>query len=292
MHNPSPLRYPGGKCKFYPVVRDILRLNDLLGTTYIEPFAGGAGLALRLLFSGDVNRIIINDYDPHIYAFWYAALKHSEALCDLIDQIPVDIAERERQKTIYSNCDLSHPLQLGFATFFLNRTNVSGVLNGGVIGGNAQAGEYKIDARYDKPALIAKIREIANYRENILLLNSDAVKLFSYSEVKNTRNTFVNFDPPYVTKGARLYKNSFGQEDHLALARHILKIQRKWIVTYDVSPLILKAYSACRIGYLNVSYSLRDKKSAQEYIIFGNSLRMPESILLANDALHFKENAK
>ena len=252
------------------------------GSTYIEPFAGGAGLALRLLLSGDIARIIINDYDPHIYAFWYAVLNDSVALCDLIECTPVNLAQWNEQKVIYSNCDQSNLLKLGFATFYLNRTNVSGVLNGGVIGGKKQTGKYKINARYDKPSLIAKIRKIADNRDKISLYNSDARKLFSLSTVRNTRNTFVNFDPPYVTKGARLYKNSFKLTDHIALAKFILKCSRKWIVTYDVAPIIRTTYSSCRIGYLDVSYSVRNKKSAQEYIIFSNSLQIPESITRVN----------
>lgn len=282
MPNPSPLRYPGGKCEFYPTIKEILCLNEMQGSTYIEPFAGGAGLALRLLLSGDIARIIINDYDPHIYAFWYAVLNDSVALCDLIECTPVNLAQWNEQKVIYSNCDQSNLLKLGFATFYLNRTNVSGVLNGGVIGGKKQTGKYKINARYDKPSLIAKIRKIADNRDKISLYNSDARKLFSLSTVRNTRNTFVNFDPPYVTKGARLYKNSFKLTDHIALAKFILKCSRKWIVTYDVAPIIRTTYSSCRIGYLDVSYSVRNKKSAQEYIIFSNSLQIPESITRVN----------
>lgn len=282
MSNPSPLRYPGGKCKFYPTIKEILRLNELQSSTYIEPFAGGAGLALRLLLSGDVARIIINDYDPHIYAFWDAVLNHSAALCDLIECTPVNPAQWNEQKAIYSSCDLSNLLRLGFATFYLNRTNVSGVLNGGVIGGKNQTGKYKMNARYDKPSLTAKIRKIADNRDNISLYHADARELFSLSAVRNTRNTFINFDPPYVTKGARLYKNSFKLTDHIALAKFILKCSRKWIVTYDVSPVVRAAYSSCRIGYLDVSYSVRNKKSAQEYIIFSKSLQIPESITLVN----------
>lgn len=282
MPNPSPLRYPGGKCKFYPKIKEILYLNEMQGSTYIEPFAGGAGLALRLLLSGDVSRVIINDFDPHIYAFWYSVLNNSEALCDLITSTPVDLIQREKQKAIYFGNDLSNLLKLGFSTFFLNRTNVSGVLNGGVIGGKNQDGKYKIDARFNKNALIEKIQKIANNRDNIFLYNADARELFSISSVRNTRNTFINFDPPYVTKGARLYKNSFRQEDHIALAEYILKCRRKWIVTYDVSSIIRQAYFPCRIGYLDVSYSVRDKMAAQEYIIFSNALQIPDSIILVN----------
>ena len=282
MTNPSPLRYPGGKFRFYSVIKDILCLNRIQAATYIEPFAGGAGLALQLLLSGDVARIIINDFDPHIYAFWHSVLTDSEALCDLIECTPVDLEHWNRQKEVYADCNQSNLLKLGFSTFFLNRTNVSGVLTGGVIGGKNQAGKYKIDARYDKKSLIGKIRRIAELQDNILLFNTDARDLFSLASVRHTRNTFVNFDPPYVSKGDRLYKNSFRLADHVALAKFILGCKRKWIVTYDKAPIIREAYSSCRLGYLDVSYSIHEKKNAQEYIIFSNSLKIPDSIARVN----------
>ena len=67
----SPLRYPGGKAKLYHLVRPILHENVGANSIYVEPFAGGAGLALKLLFRGDVDSLVLNDIDRNIYAFWY-----------------------------------------------------------------------------------------------------------------------------------------------------------------------------------------------------------------------------
>lgn len=278
MFNPSPLRYPGGKSKFYPFVRGILQMNGLLNSTYIEPFAGGAGLALRLLFSGDVRKIVINDLDPHIYAFWHSVLEQNEALCDLVAKTPVTMEQWAIQKNIYNCNDKNNFLKLGFATFFLNRTNVSGVLTAGVIGGKKQAGKYKIDARYNKEQLIQKIKKIVTYKENILLFNDDCIDLFSRSEIRSLKRIFINFDPPYVAKGSQLYKNSFCKKDHEILADMILRCPRKWIVTYDANPLIEKIYSTCRIGFWDVTYATSLKRNIQEYIIFKNGLKIPDNI--------------
>lgn len=285
-NNPSPLRYPGGKASFYPRIREILKINNLLGSTYIEPFAGGAGLALRLLISDDVSRIVINDIDFHIYAFWYSVLYYTDELCRLILTTKIDVVNHSRLKAIYNNGEQGDLLQSGFATFFLNRTNVSGVLNGGIIGGKNQNGPYKIDARFNKEELINRIRTIASYREKIMLFNVDGFNVLSLPGVKHLHPSFVNFDPPYVGKGARLYRNSFNTNDHLELARKILSCHRKWIVTYDVDPLILKAYSKRRIGYLDVTYSVKKCQTAKEYIIFSNGLEIPETIetLTTNDS--------
>ena len=281
MNNPSPLRYPGGKIKFYPIAREILQLNNLLLCTYIEPFAGGAGLALQLLFSGDVKQIVINDYDPHIYAFWSAVLNHNDALCSLIEKTAVTIEEWNIQKAVYKTCDSSDILKLGFATFFLNRTNVSGVLTAGVIGGKSQSGRYKLDARYCKEDLIRKIKKIAEYKSQIQLFNDDCFELFSRPEIRKLRKTFVFFDPPYVDKGAQLYKSSFKESNHIALAEKILKYNRNWIVTYDKSQLIADLYNKCRIGTWDVTYATSTKRGVSEYVIFKDNLIIPKTVSLA-----------
>ena len=285
-NNPSPLRYPGGKIKFYSIVKKILQLNALLNSTYIEPFAGGAGLALQLLFSNDVKKIIINDLDLHIYAFWHSVLEQNDAFCDLVAKTPVTMEQWNIQKSIYNICDKSNLLYLGFSTFFLNRTNVSGVLSGGVIGGRDQTGNYKIDARYNKEQLIKKIQKISLFRDRILLFNDNCMNLFSRPEVRSTRKSFVNFDPPYVVKGSQLYKNSFSKEDHKTLGKLILTCSRKWIVTYDADPLIVEIYRKCHIGFWNVTYATSLKRNIQEYIIFKKGLKIPEGISILD---HDKE---
>lgn len=283
MNNPSPLRYPGGKAIFYPVIREILQVNNLIDSTYIEPFAGGAGLALRLLLLGDVRRIIINDFDSHIYAFWYAILNYTNQFCELLLKSSITVEEWDKQKAIFTRCDTSNLLQLGFSTFFLNRTNVSGVLTGGIIGGRKQQGEYKIDARFSKENLIRKIQIIASRKTDIVLTNKDALMLLDDPVIKNTKRRFINFDPPYVIKGSQLYQNAFTKEDHISFAKRIALLKRNWIVTYDSNPLILKIYSNYRIGYLDVSYSAGEKKKSKEYIVFSNGLHIPTTIIRANE---------
>lgn len=71
--------------------------------------------------------------------------------------------------------DQASLLDLGFSTFFMNRTNRSGIIKAGVIGGYAQTGNYKMDARYRKDKLMKRIRRIASYADRIELHNEDAV---------------------------------------------------------------------------------------------------------------------
>ena len=272
----TPLRYPGGKTKLYPLVRDILECNGLIGQTYIEPFAGGAGLALKLLLRGDVKRIVINDFDPSIYAFWYSVIEHTAEFCELIRISPLTIDEWNRQKEIFSRQDAADPLSLGFSTFFLNRTNISGVIKGGLIGGIQQNGNYQMDARFTKATSIKKIEDIARYKSNIHIYNLDAQVLLSPAWLGQYYKVLINFDPPYVKKGSKLYKNAFEEADHRGLAEKIANCHRKWIVTYDICPLIAEIYSGFRHGFLDVSYSISTPKAAKEYIFYSDNLKVPE----------------
>ena len=274
----SPLRYPGGKTKFYTYVREILSCNDMLGETYIEPFAGGAGLALKLLLNEDVSRIVINDFDPAIYSFWHSVLYETEAFCELIENAILTTNQWNLQHSIYLESDTSDPLTLGFATFYLNRTNISGVVKGGMIGGQGQNGKYGLDARFNRQTLIEKIKTIASHKEQIVLINLDARELLQPRQLRKFYKIFINLDPPYVKKGAQLYKNAFSESDHRELCELVKQCRRKWIVTYDVCPLVADLYKSYRSSYLDVTYSIQASKKAKEYIFFSDTLVLPKEI--------------
>ena len=274
----SPLRYPGGKTKFYTYVRENLSCNDMLGETYIEPFAGGAGLALKLLLNEDVSRIVINDFDPAIYSFWHSVLYETEAFCELIENAILTTNQWNLQHSIYLESDTSDPLTLGFATFYLNRTNISGVVKGGMIGGQGQNGKYGLDARFNRQTLIEKIKTIASHKEQIVLLNLDARELLQPRQLRKFYKIFINLDPPYVKKGAQLYKNAFSESDHRELCELVKQCRRKWIVTYDVCPLVADLYKSYRSSYLDVTYSIQASKKAKEYIFFSDTLVLPKEI--------------
>lgn len=276
----SPLRYPGGKSRFYDYIRELLRCNDLIGETYIEPFAGGAGLALKLLLNDDVKRIVINDFDPAIYSFWHYILHKTNTFCELIHSTPITLDEWKKQREIYMDQSDSTSLALGFAAFYLNRTNISGVIKGGVIGGQEQKGKYRINARFNKENLIKKIQRIASRKEQIVLLNQDAKRLLEPQQLRRFYKSFINLDPPYVKKGTQLYKNAFTEKDHRDLCRLISECNRKWVVTYDICPLIAELYKNYRSSYLDVTYSVQISKKAQEYIFFSDNLQLPTSIAL------------
>ncbi|HEL1347024.1 TPA: DNA adenine methylase, partial [Streptococcus equi subsp. zooepidemicus] len=191
MKNISPLRYPGGKSQVYNYVRELVVANNT--TTYIEPYMGGMGIALKLLLNHDVQKIMVNDYDKAIYAFWYSVLNYTEQLIDKIETTPITIEEWKEQRDIQNNKDnCDDLLSLGFSTLFLNRTNRSGIIKAGVIGGLKQDGDYKLDCRFNKEKIVEKIILIASMKKRIKLYNMDAEK-FIRLNISRTKSSFTFF---------------------------------------------------------------------------------------------------
>lgn len=276
----TPLRYPGGKTKLYDYVKTLIEYNALRGCTYVEPYAGGAGLSIKLLLKNDVQSIIINDYDPAIYAFWYSVLNHTPDLCQMIDDVHINIEEWYKQKKIYESQNIKNRLELGFATFFLNRTNVSGVIQGGVIGGLKQQGHYKLYDRFNKKNLIKKILQISERKKQIALCNMDAINFIQSKYISSSNSLFVYLDPPYVKKGSSLYKNSYIDKNHVHLATIIKQCSFKWMITYDAEPLIKELYSnELRSSEININYSINKAEKAKELVFFSNNLLLPQGYI-------------
>lgn len=251
-NNYSPLRYPGGKSRLIDFIKSIIDQNSLKGGTYIEPFSGGAAIALALAIDGYMERIVINDYDRSIYAFWYSILHHTDAFIDKIRNTSLSIEEWHIQRAIQQNKQNVNLFDLGFSTFFLNRTNRSGVLKAGVIGGLNQTGSYKIDARYNKEQLTERIQLIAQYKDKFILHNEDAINLLRrYRNI--ARKNLIYLDPPYYIKGRELYVNFFKDADHIALSQAVQQRDNlNWIITYDNHSFIHNLY----INAKSLSYAL------------------------------------
>ncbi|THF65614.1 DNA adenine methylase [Pseudothauera nasutitermitis] len=276
----TPLRYPGGKTQLTPFVVELLRSNNLLQSVYCEPFAGGAGIACRLLLNGTIAEAWINDIDPAIHAFWHSVLNSTDALCQRISGTLVDIAEWHRQREVYAD-KTADTLDLGFATLFLNRTNRSGILKGGVIGGVNQTGKYLIDCRFGRAELIRKIRRIALYKEQIYLTCIDAREYIASELKKLPEHALVNVDPPYYRAGPDLYTNAYNHDDHLSLAAEVRKMPHRWMMTYDDAPEISAMYDGLRQYHKTLTYYAQVKRSASELLILSDGLIAPPALLEA-----------
>lgn len=285
MPNPSPLRYPGGKNRLAGFISLVIQNLNLPNCTYVEPFAGGAGVALSLLLNGTVDNIIINDYDKAIYSFWRAIKYEPDALIDRIEETPITIEEWHRQKRIYTLAT-SYSLDLAFATLFLNRTNRSGILNAGPIGGYSQSGEWKLNVRFDKEALIAKITAIAKYRKNITVYNKDIISLLRNYAPGFGDNVFFYFDPPYYNKGQKLYKNFFSHQDHQRIHDVIAQeIATPWIITYDDVDEIADLYADFAMRRFDLTYSAANKGTASELMFFSDIHSCPTQRQLADNKI-------
>lgn len=273
----TPLRYPGGKAKLASFVKSILDENNLVGGAYVEPYAGGAGIALELLFHEYATKIHINDISRPVFSFWTSVLNDTERMAKLVRDTPLNMTAWDRQKTIFSNPKSADDLQLGFATFFLNRTNRSGILNGGVIGGRDQTGPWKIDARYNAPELIFRIESIAKMRSRIVLTNLDAVDFLKVSVPKLPSQTLIYLDPPYYFKGKDLYYDYYSHADHAKVAAAVInRIRRqKWIVSYDNAPSIRRLYDSLPQMTYELGYSARAVRTGSEVMFFSPGLIVP-----------------
>ena len=264
----------------FPLVSTIIKKNRLERKHYAEPFAGGCGLALTLLYEGYVSDIHVNDIDPSIWAFWHSVLNQTDELAYMIAKTPITIEEWRYQREVHLVQDVDDPLALGFSTFFMNRTNRSGIIKAaGVIGGLKQTGPYKIDCRFNRDDLIRRIRRVAKYRSRIHLYRRDALAFIKDICSRLLETTFFCIDPPYFNKGSSLYTNFYNSSDHAILASSLLGIKNPWIVTYDKDPAIKMLYRDRRQFEFDLSYSVETKRLGTELLIASKGLRLPHTLL-------------
>ena len=272
----TPLRYPGGKNALAGYLREVIKANGLRDPNYVEPYCGGAGAALNLLFSEVVSDIYLNDIDLAIYSFWRYCISKPEELCDRIDDAQFTINEWDRHRAILG-ASRRASIDLAFSAFYLNRVNRSGILRGGVIGGRRQAGKWKMDARFNREDLAAKVRLIARRRHRIHVSRMDAAD-FLLKVVPGIQGpTFLYLDPPYVKKGQSLYENHYSEEDHERIARILrCQIRQPWVVSYDHCAAVRRLYNGLEsvVYTLNYSAHLRNR-DGQEIIVFGSNVRTP-----------------
>lgn len=273
----SPLRYPGGKGRLTPFVQTLFERNNLVDGQYVEAYAGGAAVGLSLLMLEYASRIYINDISKPVYLFWKAVLQDTDALCRKIRDKQVTPEEWRRQRNILFHYRDYSRLSVAFAFFFLNRTNRSGIIHsGGMIGGNDQTGNWKIDARYNKVELISRIEAIATYSNRIRVSNKDAEKFLMSIRSSLPTKSLTFLDPPYFEQGQSLYENHYKPEDHIRLASVFRRnLKHNWMISYDNHPQIRKAYRGSRKLVYSLPYSVSRKYEGSEVMFFSDHLAIP-----------------
>jgi DNA adenine methylase len=267
----SPLRYPGGKQILFSTLSQLIKQNGFSGGYYAEPYAGGAGAALALLFGEHVDRLLLNDADPAIYSFWNFLLTDTEGLLRKIRTVPLTIKEWKRQRAIYARPSEVSGIELGFSAFYLNRCNRSGIIpNAGVIGGLNQTGKWKIDARFNRDELAKRITRIARYKDRIEMHNLDAIQFLTneINTVTRAEKCFVYLDPPYYMKGSQLYLSYYEPDDHTNLAKYLRsKAKFSWVLTYDDTDEIRTLYSGLNVIPFKLRYSASESRNGNEIFI-------------------------
>jgi DNA adenine methylase len=266
----SPFRYPGGKAFFADVLAAELEAVASDERNYLEPFAGGAGAAIKLLSQGAATRIFLNDADPRVYSAWATVVHDSDRFVQAVKDVEVSVDTWRKCKAAVEDPSNLNRFELGFATFFLNRTNRSGILRGsGPIGGYGQTGKWKMDARFYRESMIQRAKWIGSQADRIVLSNLDAMDfLQKTADGIDLSESLYFIDPPYVAAGSRLYMNRMSPGDHKDLASFLCagKLEN-WIVTYDDCELIRELYASQSIDRLNVRYSLQNKRLEGEVLI-------------------------
>ena len=279
----SPLRYPGGKAALASLLTQFIEGNGLRGCIYFEPFVGGAGAALQLLIEGVVSEVRLNDLDARIYAFWQAALDEHDRFVDMIMSVELSLEQWRKQRDICLHPNQHDTFDLGFAAFYLNRCNRSGILLGSApIGGYSQAGAWRLDARFYRQTLADRISKLAEHRERIHLSNDDALRFLAKNLPVGDQpeQVFVYLDPPYVSNGNRLYMNNYQARDHGKLAHHLRRQTTvNWVVSYDDTRLIRRLYEDCRVSDIPLRYSLQRKRETKELLITPRHLQTPPELV-------------
>lgn len=275
----TPLRYPGGKARFAPFVADLIETNELSGGHYLEPYAGGAGVALQLLFDGNVEDVHVNDADPAVYDFWIAATRRTDALIELVETTPITMEQWARWRGVMLGRVEANEVARGFATLFMNRTNRSGILKGGVIGGKNQDGPYALDARFKRTQLIERLERIGKHADRIHVYREDALALLKRCHKFLPRAALVYLDPPYYVKGQGLYRNFYGHDDHVAVAKLIqgTRFTRPWIVSYDNAPEIRAMYRGSKAVCYDLNYTAQRRYHGSEVMFFSPRLFVPKA---------------
>lgn len=270
----SPLRYPGGKALLSAYVSGVLEENYLSGCTLYEPFAGGASVSLELLRLGFIAETVLIERDPLVYAFWQCVFQHTDALCAAIDACPVTLDTWKALQPARAVDDPSQTeysiLQLGVAGLFFNRTNFSGIIGAGPIGGESQTSQYKIDCRFNKEKIIRQIRTVSEFTPRVQVHFGDAIEfLTANAQELSTGFCFVYVDPPYYAQGRKLYRHSYRDEDHAALAAFLRNQGYPWLLSYDDHPRIRELYTSndVQLQPIYLDYKVKSNRRAQELVI-------------------------
>lgn len=263
----SPLRYPGGKASLSGVIARIVKDQKLEGCRVFEPYAGSAAVSIALVGAGVCTSGSISERDPLLYSFWKCVFTNPAKLLRRINKTEISLQTWHELRPLL---DLDEPDEsqadlLAFAALFFNRTNFSGVIHSGPIGGQTQSSDYAIDCRFNREELADRVDRLATLGEKIDVQFADALDVIKAQ--RNKRGAFFYIDPPYFLQGKKLYRYNYRLSGHIALADALRKAKFSWLLSYDNHDVIENLYEDFHNVYQEFRYSSRMPKKENELLI-------------------------
>ena len=274
----NPLRYPGSKASFASSVGAFVTACGYTGFEIVEPFAGSASVSIDLVSSGVCSKAILIERDPLLYAFWSAVFFDTRRLCNRINKLSIDLGTWHdlRPLLAINSPDEYELIDLAVAGLFFNRTNFSGVLHAGPIGGQQQKSVYKVNCRFNKDDLIARIRAIAKLQNRVEVIFSDALGFLETQKEAVNQNRFYYVDPPYFVQGEKLYRYSFELSQHKQLAKVLSELKAPWLLSYDRHPVIEMLYERYASSGFKFKYSSKIRKVEREFLV--TNIKLPKTL--------------
>lgn len=271
----SPLRYPGGKSDFVATAFEIFEKSGFTGLPVVEPYAGSAAVSLGLLDFGLTSHVTLLERDPLLYCFWASVFDRPDELIAAFQDLPItiDTWHRLRPLLLVEKPNKRQFLEVGLAGLFFNRTNFSGILNAGPIGGKGQRSKYKVDCRTNKDEIISRLLALAMFSGKVDVHFGDAIDFIKKNSKSNS--CFYYLDPPYFTKGELLYRHHYGVREHQQLAAALDTVEFPWLLSYDDHHVIEFLYRNHYLSRLAFRYSAHSPKNHQELLI--SSFELPLS---------------
>jgi len=288
----SPLRYPGAKRQLIPLFNSLL-LQAPVGT-FVEPFAGGASVALHVAVNGLAERVILGEADPLVYAFWYVACFDTPWIIEQIQTVDVTLANWERFKARPGETLRDRAL----SCLFLNRTSFSGILHerSGPIGGRSQRSPYPINCRFPRSELVRRVSVVGELAEagriGAVLCGDYQDTIAAAVDHSASRDALLYLDPPFYAKAQTLYRLSFGADDHRRLADYVMGCDIPWLLSYDSHPSIQDLYStplirlpgepedaprrSHHLSRRTLTYTAHSRRGSGDEYIVTNLPRLPE----------------
>lgn len=283
----SPLRYPGGKLWLASYIERTLELNRIKPVLFVEPFAGGASIALTLLYKNKVNRIALIDRDPLVAAFWHTVFYDTDWLVEQIATLEVTLDQWQSLRVKRPEGRRDKALKC----LFLNRTNYSGIITraAGPIGGQRQESSYKIDCRFPRSTLISRVRVLGGFRDRVEFVWNcswrKAIARISHLQCRGAltagaHEIFYYLDPPFFNKADRLYTHHFTAKDHWMLRASVTRIGSPWILSYDAAPTLGLLYGQGQThNRIQIQYTAAHADSSrgtkQESILAHHDILLP-----------------